>query len=527
MLSVKDFGATGDGASDDTAAIQAAIDACLPFNTVLFPVGTYVISGQLTVTTNNIQLTGPARLLAKAGVSFELMLLVSSCTGVSVEFLDFDVNQSARAGVQAVLYSGAKFASCTDSRFLNCSVRHTRGYSTNSAVGLVVSAGTRCRVDSCSLIDCGTSTLTSDGIFTSGTQNLINNCIASSCTDTAFVIETSDLSVISGCTSDGCASGGAITNAAVDHHYGNVVSGLTIRNWKASSTGGLQVGCFGAGNLYDTMVDVAMFADTGGGFGSGPAIYVRKTSSGAVTGAVIRGVIKGAGTQGVLVEGDGVTFSGRIEGTTDSCIQFQSGANHQVVAAFLLGGSYGVGANGSASVVVQSTVCKSQTQYGMGASSTATVASLMNVIDSPASGDYLFPAGTTLKLSGRWSGSGAIVSNSASDGVGYAVGAGGAVSQATGKSTGVTLNAVSGGITMNGANLAANASVAFTLTNSCIAATDVVHASIKSGATAGAYLVTTGATASGSCSITLYNCSGGALAESVVLSFAVIKAVAS
>ena len=98
-----------------------------------------------------------------------------------------------------------------------------------------------------------------------------------------------------------------------------------------------------------------------------------------------------------------------------------------------------------------------------------------------------------------------ILSTSASAGVGYATGAGGVVTQLTDKSTAVTLNAICGTITMDAATLAHQTPVAFTLTNSAIAATDVVAVSVKSGGTAGAYLVSAGAVAAGSCSITLFN----------------------
>ena len=119
-------------------------------------------------------------------------------------------------------------------------------------------------------------------------------------------------------------------------------------------------------------------------------------------------------------------------------------------------------------------------------------------------------------------------SDSATAGVGYATGAGGVVTQLTSKATGVTLNKICGTITMDAATLAHQTPVAFTLTNSAIAATDVVAVSVKSGGTAGAYLVSAGAVAAGSCSITLFNCqTAGNLSEAVVLSFAVIKAVAA
>ena len=109
--------------------------------------------------------------------------------------------------------------------------------------------------------------------------------------------------------------------------------------------------------------------------------------------------------------------------------------------------------------------------------------------------------------------------------VGYSTGTGGAVTQITNKATGVTLNKRCGQITMNNASLNAAAEVSFTLTNSVIAATDVVMVCIGSGATAGAYNVQCDAVAAGSCRISIGNMSSGSLGEAIVLNFVVIKAV--
>lgn len=112
--------------------------------------------------------------------------------------------------------------------------------------------------------------------------------------------------------------------------------------------------------------------------------------------------------------------------------------------------------------------------------------------------------------------------------IGYTTGAGGTITQATSKATGVTLNKTSGEITMNNAALNAQESVAFTLTNNTIDATDVVVVSIKSGATSNAYLAGIGKVSANSCEITLFNTqTSGSLSEAVVLSFVVIKGVTS
>jgi hypothetical protein len=109
--------------------------------------------------------------------------------------------------------------------------------------------------------------------------------------------------------------------------------------------------------------------------------------------------------------------------------------------------------------------------------------------------------------------------------LGYKAGSGGTVTQATDKTTAVTLNKINGEIIMNGAALADDATAAFTLTNSTIAATDVVIVNVASVGTAGAYQVTVGAVAAGSCSISVLNVSGGSLSQAIKLNFAVIKAV--
>jgi hypothetical protein len=104
---------------------------------------------------------------------------------------------------------------------------------------------------------------------------------------------------------------------------------------------------------------------------------------------------------------------------------------------------------------------------------------------------------------------------------------GGAVTQASSKSTAVTLNTNSGQITMDDANLVSAVEVTFTLTNSQIAATDVVVVNWSSVGTAGAYLVGVSAVASGSCTITVTNLTAGSLGEAIVLNFVVIKGASS
>lgn len=117
-----------------------------------------------------------------------------------------------------------------------------------------------------------------------------------------------------------------------------------------------------------------------------------------------------------------------------------------------------------------------------------------------------------------------VLADSTTGAIGYGAGVGGAVTQSTSKSTGVTLNKVSGAITLNNSALSSSAVASFTLTNSTIAATDVVLVCIKSGATAGAYTVVVDEVSTGSCRVSVTNGSSGSLSEAVVLNFVVFKA---
>jgi len=107
--------------------------------------------------------------------------------------------------------------------------------------------------------------------------------------------------------------------------------------------------------------------------------------------------------------------------------------------------------------------------------------------------------------------------------IGYGTGAQGTVTQATSKSTGVTLNKSAGQITMNNAALAGATAVSFTLTNSVISAKDVIILTIGSGATATAYTVYVSSMAAGSAVITLRNLTAStSYSEAVVVNFAII-----
>jgi hypothetical protein len=111
----------------------------------------------------------------------------------------------------------------------------------------------------------------------------------------------------------------------------------------------------------------------------------------------------------------------------------------------------------------------------------------------------------------------------ATEEIGYSVVAQGTVTQATSKSTAVTLDKSAGRITMNNASLATSTNATFVLNNSTISANDAVILTISGGQTTpGSYNVFANSLSAGQVSITLRNISGGPLSEAVVINFAII-----
>jgi len=154
-----------------------------------------------------------------------------------------------------------------------------------------------------------------------------------------------------------------------------------------------------------------------------------------------------------------------------------------------------------------------------------------SVITFAATGTYTFEfvsydSGTTITIQdlsrplNRYTNG--VTSNSATAGIGYATGAGGAVTQGTSRTTGVTLNTVSGAITLFSA-AGSTSWQSFTVTNSTVAATDVIIVNQKSGTDL--YEIHVTAVAAGSFRIS-YKTTAGTTTEQPVFNFAVIKAVA-
>jgi hypothetical protein len=112
--------------------------------------------------------------------------------------------------------------------------------------------------------------------------------------------------------------------------------------------------------------------------------------------------------------------------------------------------------------------------------------------------------------------------------IGYGTGAGGAATQDTSTTTGVTLSKNCGTITTFAQDAAAGVEVDFVVTNTEVAAGDVVAVCIKTHTSAGSFIASVVAVAAGSFTIRLTNLHGSTAGNGVlVINFVVIKAVAA
>lgn len=155
---------------------------------------------------------------------------------------------------------------------------------------------------------------------------------------------------------------------------------------------------------------------------------------------------------------------------------------------------------------------------------TTSTAAMMTVGVTPIAS----ATSTGLAVTGVVSATSSITSSGQTSGIGYATGAGGAVTQTTSRTTGVTLNTVCGSIQTDTSSLAAGTAATFVVTNSAIAIGDVPVVAIRSGSNGGNTTVQVVGVTNNSCSIQVSNnnaVGGAAETGAIIINFAIIKAV--
>jgi hypothetical protein len=159
LISVKDFGATGDGTTDDTVAIQSAVNAAAG-KALYFPGGTYIVSDVITLVSNTViygdqgitTLKLKAQTYAAANVS---IFVLTSITNVYIYGLIFNGNKgnigTTRNPINTIFQS-------TKVTFDTCEWIACEGICLNISTSVDSFAVLNCR-----FISCGGATDNSDG----------------------------------------------------------------------------------------------------------------------------------------------------------------------------------------------------------------------------------------------------------------------------------------------------------------------------------------------------------------------------
>lgn len=287
IFNVKDYGATGDGFTNDTTAIQNAITAATTSGgTVFFPPGTYITTG-ITITGKNdftIAGSGPASIVKITANNTNNVIRISSSARFSVLDLTLDCNRANNTlGVDEDLQCGIHIVSSNTFllrglRLLNSHMSGIRtGLFNTDAGGCTDGAITNCYVN------LGTTADQGIGIWNSQRIS-VTNCVvqqggwggivltrSDNCTVTGNVCYNNNY-VISGGGGHGIALEGARWSTVTGNVcYGNEVNGIHLEVDPQTSARYVE-GCTVTGNILHTNVH---------------GIFLGKTISNTITNNVV------------------------------------------------------------------------------------------------------------------------------------------------------------------------------------------------------------------------------------------------
>ena len=345
-VSVKDFGAVGDGVTDDTAAIQAAIDECEVLKKpIFFPVGTYIITSGLTVQQKEVHVIGEGSestildFNVSSGVALDCgysgggtfwgwtirdIQLKGNASGAETNLLK--VNYPLNGKMERVKVDFANNVGVRLGRPQNF-VIHASEIRNSDARGLIVEndfisgQGPQLFVlDNSTIKDNGTTDGAYQVAFLNGAEHVISNCIIEGSTSAANIFLGTDLCKITNCSFEGG------TGLGSHIQIGSTVGPLTAsncfighNNFNASDAGTQSidaqsyVGIVISNNQFQSGGRITLGADEGNKYSIidgnyGLDVFNDLTDSGTTDGKIIyRNSLAGGSTDTVQTITDGDT----------------------------------------------------------------------------------------------------------------------------------------------------------------------------------------------------------------------------
>jgi len=315
VVSVKDFGAVGDGVADDTAAVQAALNSGAA--SVYVPAGIYLMGTDSALTVpagTTVRGDGPNTILLKTSGTAD----VFSTTGNNVTIESLRIEGPDNTSVDGIVFN-------------NCSrvrVRHVQGYRLASTV----TVGLSINCDDVLIQDVFSDDNTQQGVhLNKATRAVVRDCystgIGSSSLHHGFYIGNCTDIEIANCRAEGCYGAGlhfypqSSFNAARlsvlgGQYQGNGVSASSLR-------GGVVIGCDATSSISDMLL-VGVQARNNNGYN----ICTSCVSTLDIRDCVINGNAK-ATANGIYWE---VTRAGNYSASIVGCRTYSNGSGIRLVA---------------------------------------------------------------------------------------------------------------------------------------------------------------------------------------------------
>ena len=241
------YGAVADGATDDSAAIQAAINTGLP---VYFPAGSYAVGSGLTLANSGQSLTGPKGAILKKIAGVDGLTV----TGNNNQILGLAVNGNSQSGGSGLVihgacnyidgveaYGNAGHGICLDGQSSTCQFNQIHAcYShNNSSIGI-----SQNRVYDSIISDCHSDSNGLEGITIDNQSYrcLISNCNLNANCQTGGVggigIDQGDLARIVNCIIQ--ATGSSLPGIKFQNNLGSM-SGVNIAGCTLVANGGVGI----------------------------------------------------------------------------------------------------------------------------------------------------------------------------------------------------------------------------------------------------------------------------------------------
>jgi hypothetical protein len=274
-VNVRDYGAVADGTTDDTTAIQNAINTCVvgtTAQTIYFPKGTYLVSG-LTVTStagnnnsvgeNSISIIGESATL-KGSASCNKILSITSpnsttfTNGVFVDGIQFDMTLMTSASTSNALYIKNSY----NSKYQNLTVIGTSalGYSIYIDQRAYSTSFISCNVQKVALFgaDVTTDAITTINFYSLNSNQVILSqssqigfygCVVQGTANIFNIYSSSDITIIGGDFEGASGTYLNLSYSSVGTDHG--VNGITSINNNVTSGLTYVIGQAGSSNYSD------------------------------------------------------------------------------------------------------------------------------------------------------------------------------------------------------------------------------------------------------------------------------------